>query len=98
MSASIVVPAKAAIDTPCPWLSRVAAVVGNHYRPWLGPAFAGTTTVLILQVDHPLDRMPRLLGNRGIDGDFLAQGNQAVGNLGQRDPLHVWTHIARPYH
>src|SRR5258705_4285657 len=54
--------------------------------------------ISILQVDHPLDRMPCLLGNRRVDNDFLAQINQAVQNLGQRDPLHVRTQIARPYH
>src|SRR5258705_12136189 len=99
MSASIVVTTKAGTHTPCLWLSCVVAVVGNHYQLWLWvPAFAGTTTVSILQVDHPLGLIPRLPGNRGIDGDFLTQVNQAVQNLGQGDPLHVRTQIARPYH
>src|SRR6185437_12942971 len=52
----------------------------------------------ILQVDHPLDRTPRLRGDRGIDGDFLAQVNEALQNVGQRDALHVRTEIARPRH
>ena len=40
----------------------------------------------------------RFLGDRGIDGDLLAQAEQAVQNLGQRDPLHVRAQIARSHH
>src|SRR5215472_17737379 len=68
------------------------------------PANAGTITTggncvakrqrSVLQVDHPLDRTPRLIRNHRIDGDFLAQVDQAVENLRQRDPLHVRAEIA----
>src|SRR5579859_594016 len=54
--------------------------------------------VSILQVDHPLDRAPRFRGDRRIDRDFLAKREQAVQDLGQRDPLHVRTEVAWPHH
>src|ERR1700759_820222 len=52
----------------------------------------------VLQVDHPLDRTPRLVRDHGVDGDFLPQVDQAVQNLRQRDPLHVRAEIARAHH
>src|SRR5690348_5455934 len=52
----------------------------------------------VLQVDHALDRTPRLFGNHRVDGDFLPQIDQAVQNLRQRDPLHVRAEIARAHH
>src|SRR6202000_434190 len=53
---------------------------------------------LVLQIDHPFDRTPRLFRDHGIDDDFLAQIDQAVQNLRQRDPLHVRAEIARAHH
>src|SRR5215475_11249432 len=52
----------------------------------------------VLQIDHPLDRTPRLVRDHRVDGDFLAQIDQAVQNLRQRDPLHVRAEVARTNH
>src|ERR1700704_2599776 len=80
--------------THTPWLinwARSSYLLQQSAR-WLWvPAFAGTTSLLnsILEVDHPLHRTPRFLGDQGTDGDFLTQVDEAVQNLGQRNPLHV---------
>src|SRR5689334_21743058 len=52
----------------------------------------------ILQVDHPLDRAACARGDRRIDRDFLAQVNEALQDIRQRDALHVRAEIARLHH
>src|ERR1700738_2954782 len=84
----------------------VSVSVGGNFRGLISSGGYGSPrsrgrhclSDLVLQIDHPLHRAPRLRGDQGIDGDFLAQVNQAVENLGQRDPLHVRAQIAGPHH
>src|SRR5712691_6970309 len=70
------------------------------YGSRLALRLAGTTAVsfsrrqLVLQIDHPLDRAPRSLRDDGIDRDLLAQVEQALQDVRQRDPLHVRAQIA----
>src|SRR5262245_22663528 len=49
------------------------------------------------QVHHALDGAPRLVGDHGVDHDFLLHVHEAVENLWQGDALHVRAQIARPH-
>src|SRR4051794_5604029 len=52
------------------------------------------TGYALLQIDHPFDRCSGAQGNRSIDRDLLTQLQQAVEDVGERDPLHVRTKVA----
>src|SRR5438034_244274 len=46
---------------------------------------------------HALDRAPCPLGDRRVDGDLVSHGFEAVPDLWQGDPLHMWAEVARPH-
>src|SRR3954447_22536711 len=59
---------------------------------------ASRLSLSVLQIDHPLDRAPCARRKRWIDRHFLAERQQALQDVGERDALHVRAEIAGAQH
>ncbi len=57
----------------------------------------GSARQLSLQIDHTVDCVPRLYGDRRIDHDLFPKVDQTVENFRQSDALHVRAEIARTH-